>query len=400
MPTDHLRIALQRVRRRLTLAAVLERAAALLVWTFATGIAYAIVTKLAHALPPADRVGLWLMVAAAVSAVVWTLTRRPTLMDAATASDGALGLKERLSSAYLLESRSAEDPMVAALVADAEARAASLDPRKAYPTRWPRRSRGAALTGVLFLAVLLVPQMSWLLKPEQKALRTEEKRQSKKLKQVAKRIERVRHKETEADRKQLARRLKALAKEMKRGELSKVEALKQYRQLTKEAEELHQKLAQQNSLKPTAQALTSLKNALSPGQSAAPLPEGVRQALKDLMNKLDRGQLSPEQQKRLAEALKKAAEALKKAGNAEAAKALSEAAKCLSSGNCSGAAAALSEALSGLEGALSALDAEALSEEALAELMDGRLDLALADDTCPSCGNPSALCTCDNCGFG
>ena len=400
MAPEHLHRSLQRVRRRLILSAVLDRAVALLVWAFAAGTVYAIATKLAHALPSADRVGLWLAVAATVSAVAWTLARRPTLMDAATASDRALGLKERLSSAYVLAPRSEEDPMVAALIVDAEARAASLDPRKACPPRWPRRSRGAALTGVLYLAVLLVPQMSWFLKPEQKALRTEEQRQSKKLKAVAKRIERVRHKETEADRKQLAHRLKALAKEMKRGELSKAEALKQHRQLTKEAEELHQKLAKQNSLKPTADALATLRNALSPDQAGAPLPQGVRQALKGLMKKLDRGQLSPEEQKRLAEALKKAAEALKKAGNAEAARALSEAAKCLSSGNCSGAAEALTEALSGLEGALSALDAEALSAEASAELMDGRLDLALADDICPTCGNPSALCTCDKCGFG
>ena len=400
METDPLTRALSRVRRRLAVSTLVERVVQLVLWAFATGCVYAILAKLVHQLPAPDRVGLTLLGGAVAGAVMWSVLRRPNLMQAAVASDRALGLKERLSSALVLHPEADRDPMVAALVRDAESRAASLDVRHAMPMRWPKRSRGAALAGTCFLALLLVPQLSWFMKPEERALITEEKRQSKKLKELAKRIERVDHRDSEGERKKLAQRLKKLAKEMKRGQLAKAEALKRYRQLTKETEEMHRKVAKANAQKPTSQALADLRNALMPNLPTASLPEGVKMALKDLIDKLKRGELSPGEQKRLAEALKRAAEALKKAGNEAAAKKLAEAAKQLQAGNCSQCAAALGEAMSDLEGALAALDAEELSAEALAELLDGRMDLALADNTCPSCGKPSALCTCENCGFG
>lgn len=400
MPRQSLEDALRRVRRRLAVSAVLDRTAALCTGAFLLSILYAAATKLIPGLPGADSVGFVLVAAAVAVAGTWVAFRRPDLMEAAVCADRALGLKERLSSAYALRTQAERDPMVAALVTDAETRAASLEARAAFPFRWPRRSRGAALAGMCFLGVLLVPQLSWFMKPEQRALRTEEQRQSKKLKTLAKKIERVEHKSSTAERRKLAQRLKSLAKEMKRGELSKADALKRFRQLTKEAEELQRKLAAANTLRPAAEALANLKNAIAPDQSGASLPQSLKQALGELGRRLQRGQLSPADQKRLAEALQRAAEALRQSGQTEAAQSLAEAAKQLQAGNLSGAAAALGEAMLGLENALAGLEADELSAEALAELMDGRLDLALADNTCPDCGNPSALCTCENCGFG
>ena len=229
----------------------------------------------------------------------------------------------------------------------------------------------------------MLPQLSWFMKPQQRAIKTEEVRQAKKLKKLAKHLERLQHKDTEKERRNLAKRLKALAKQMKRGRLSKAEALKRYRQLTKEAEALQRKLAQANTLKQklTTQALENLREALEPQQTGVSTAQGVRSALQHLIRKLRGGQLTPAERRRLAAVLNRAAEALKKAGSPAAAN-------------------ALGQALSSLEGALSELDAGALSDEALAELLDGRMDLALADDICPSCGNPAALCTCDNCEYG
>jgi hypothetical protein len=81
------------------------------------------------------------VVAGVVAGAVWGLARRVPAGDAARLADRAFGLQDRVATALEWGARADRTPLVDALVADATARVASLEPRRIVPRVLPREAR-------------------------------------------------------------------------------------------------------------------------------------------------------------------------------------------------------------------------------------------------------------------
>jgi hypothetical protein len=82
-----------------------------------------------------------LVVAGALGGLVWGLSRRVEAIDAARLADRAFGLADRVTTALECHRRDAQGPMVDALIADAVARAAAVEPRQIVRRIVPREAR-------------------------------------------------------------------------------------------------------------------------------------------------------------------------------------------------------------------------------------------------------------------
>lgn len=108
------------------------------------------------------------------AALVWSLIRRETDLDAAIALDRAAGLKERVSSGLACTGRS--EPFAAAVVADAERVASRLSVRQFIPIRPPRSLLWGGASVIVALGFLwLLPQFDLLRKAEARERRQRER---------------------------------------------------------------------------------------------------------------------------------------------------------------------------------------------------------------------------------
>ncbi len=108
------------------------------------------------------------------AALVWSLIRRETDLDAAIALDRAAGLKERVSSGLACAGRS--EPFAAAVVSDAERVASRLSVRQFIPIRPPRSLWWGGASVIVAIGFLwLFPQFDLLRKAEAKERRQRER---------------------------------------------------------------------------------------------------------------------------------------------------------------------------------------------------------------------------------
>lgn len=107
-------------------------------------------------------IAIWIGLGVSViGASVWFFLTRDSALDAATSLDVAAGLRERVSSALTVDSKS-EDPFASAVVADAERAVAGLTPRRFIPLRWPSSLSLSAAMLVIALLSLLLPEFDLL----------------------------------------------------------------------------------------------------------------------------------------------------------------------------------------------------------------------------------------------
>jgi hypothetical protein len=114
---------------------------------------------------PATGIPVWLPVGAALGGfaayLVWRISRRITLSQAAAQADTRAALRDELKSAYWFVSHSEQSPFIDTQVARAAATAGRLDLRVIVPARPPASLWAVAALGALFAFVSwLVPQMS------------------------------------------------------------------------------------------------------------------------------------------------------------------------------------------------------------------------------------------------
>jgi chemotaxis protein histidine kinase CheA len=166
-------------RRRLTGNVLLHDLSLALL--FAAGV-WALLIVVVRALGLAVPIGLAGGIAAGaavVAGVAATVLRRPTVLQAALALDAAAGLKERLSTALLVQREA--DPFARAAVQDAEKKAASVHVpahiRYSAPGLWPW---SAATVLAALLLGLFMPTLNLLArnKPEEQPTATREQVQA------------------------------------------------------------------------------------------------------------------------------------------------------------------------------------------------------------------------------
>jgi chemotaxis protein histidine kinase CheA len=351
------------------------------------------------------------LVLCALAALCWPL---PDRLLAASA-DRRLGLRDRLGSGLQLARAAAPTGMEQAMVYDALDHAARLRAREAYPFRATRPMKASAVLLCLLAAAQLTPLPPLLLTRTEKEDRAFLREQAAKIEPVAKDLEKraAEAGSTEAD--ELAKQLQKLSQEMRRGRLTKKQALLKMGEMSEKMERTADKLRPQPP-KTAARAAQQLQEAAqrTAAQQAAEMAKQaakqgnkerekqLRQLAKQMeqakstkelkqlaeqlkkqspklgataemmsqladalsaedwdaiskalegLDKLPEG-ASPEELKAMAKALEEMSKALSASDLAALAKALSEASECMGSGNCKGASLTLAEALKALKGKL------------------------------------------------
>ncbi len=383
---------LRGVRRRLAALRLLECVVAALAWAALT----AVLVLAIHKAGWLDDFWPWAaaaLICGIAGGILWAWVSRPTIPDAAVAADERLGLKERLSTALQFLG-GGPSPLVPALAADAEAAARTIDPRQAWPVRAPRQWRMLAVAGAVFVGLYFVPQQSLLISPGRRAVKETMKREGKRLQKIAKDL---RAKATARDlktSKRVAKELEKLAKELARAKMRKKQALLKTGALTRKISEEQKRLAWRNTRQTMRAALSKLGKVPLESKAAKDLARSASQRdleqaaakLKELAKKLQRGDLTPDEQKKLAKDLEKLSAQLAGSPLGAVASSLSDAADALSSGKCRKAAAALQQASQQASAAAKQMADQQTVQSMADEAKMCQQAIAQADQPCPHCG--------------
>jgi len=247
-----------------------------------------------------------LVAAAAACGFVFGWLRRLSDFDVARAAEERLRLKERLSSAVALEPLAARDPLVTALVADAEKHLGPVRPARLFPRRFDRR--GGAFLGMVILlaAAIILPELpafqSQATRQERQALR----RQGEQLVKVATDLQKSRlPQDSKKILLQIALNMKALGKDMTTARVTRKEAMVRLNRIAKQLQLARNELGAPQPTKSLAQASLEMKT----GQAALDQQRALERAKLLDQLKLAKAGLAPPG-KRLTDEQRKALEKL------------------------------------------------------------------------------------------
>ena len=228
--------------------------------------------------------------------------------------------------------------LVPALVGDASMRAAALDPRRVYPLKFDRRAQILTALCLAFTGTLFLPDNPILMNVQQKKERAAIIKEGENLIAVSKEI-RQQEKPKEEEVKALNAKLDKLGKKMARGRMTKRAALTEIGELKKKLED---------SSKPGNQgksgSMPQIPEALKQTPLQSEVGRKVQQDLQEnkfdeaakeldkLADRLDKGQVGPQEKKDIANDLNKVANDLESRGgqaNKDAAQQLKDAANQL-----------------------------------------------------------------------
>jgi hypothetical protein len=187
--------------------------------------------------PLAVTVGVCTVLGALVAAV-WPISSEAL----AQSIDRRAHLKDALGTAIWSSSKSSDQ--AEALQRQAEARLEGVTPRKVFPNRFSRW-HGAGVAGLLLAsAVFLLGNTGILDSEAEKAEKEALEAKAVEIERIAEPIRRRGEEASPAERR-LAEEMEALAREMERGRLTEAEAMRRTNQLTREAEELLERNAEE-----------------------------------------------------------------------------------------------------------------------------------------------------------
>ena len=263
-------------------------------------------------------------------------------------TDEILGLKERLSSAYAFavprSTPLAASGLVPSLVEDAANHSQTLEPKKIYPLQFDRTHRVLLTCAAIFAITLFMPNVPWLLAAEERADRKTIQAQGKELETVAKEVKKEAEKKPDTSARRQAQKLESLGNKMQRGRMGRKEALTALGELKKDLEksakndganqdnaaanEQMQAAMEQIATQPMdSEAGKQIQDKLKKGDAEAAAKE-----MEKLADKIDKGEMSADEQKKAADDLNKMAKSLKEKGgeqNQKMAQQLEQAAKSL-----------------------------------------------------------------------
>jgi hypothetical protein len=293
--------------------------------------------------------------------------------DAALEADRSLGLDERLSSAlafthpdivrrahrvqsgtgpvarlkalllprmaYDTTVRSETTQLVPALVHDAAARSAQLDPKQLYPNKLNRTYWILIVLSLLWLAFALMPNFQLFRSADEKRTAATLQTQGKELVAIAKEVRKEDKAQEETEKKRLAKRLEKLGHKMQQGRMTKRDALVQLGQLKKDLEKAAKNDSESNSsgMQDALKALANQQMETAEGQK---IQEAVKngdmkkaaQEMEKLADKIEKGEMTPQEQQKAANDMQKAADALRQQADQQSqqmAQQLEQAAKAL-----------------------------------------------------------------------
>jgi hypothetical protein len=233
--------------------------------------------------------------------------------------------------------------LVPSLVEEAASQSQSLQPKKIYPLAFDRTHRVLALCAAIFALTLFMPNVPWLLADEEQAARKAIALQGKELVEVAKEVKKEEEKKPDTKAAREAKKLEALGQKMLRGRMGKKEALTSLGELKKDLEKAAKTNSQNSDAASNQQMQAALEQmAEQPMDSEAgkqiqdKLKKGDAEAaakeMEKLADKIEKGDMSAEEQKKAADDMNRMAKELKKQGgakNEEMAQQLEQAAKAL-----------------------------------------------------------------------
>jgi hypothetical protein len=154
---DPLELILKRLRRRLTLFRWFEGISRALLWGAIAACLWLFVTRLFPSLGDSRPVAAFFLALAVIGGTIHTWLKRPSMLHAALEADEVLGLQERLTSS--LELADAEGEMVEALHRDARDHVGRLDMARDFPFRAPVSMKWLLVPFVLYLiGFLFLPE--------------------------------------------------------------------------------------------------------------------------------------------------------------------------------------------------------------------------------------------------
>ncbi|MDX9973014.1 MAG: hypothetical protein RBU21_08495 [FCB group bacterium] len=400
---DTLSVVLRRIRRRMAFQQWLAFNVEALMMSLTLCVAICMLTRLFPSVLDPTYIYVACVALGVLAATGWAVYRRPKLLDAALEADKRLGLQERLSSSLSLEG--VEGPMVEAVHADARGRLAQVDAAKAFPYYPPRAARWLAVPVLAFAAASFVPELD-LFGLQQKQVEAKAKLetrrvQAERIKELAKPIREAASTYGAGDMADMPKALEQLADQLQSGEITEKQALAKVSSLSEDLQKRQENLKQNM---PTPQLLDNLAEYGAARDAAKSIQKGeFGQAAKEmqkLAEKMKKGELSPEEKKKLSEGMKKLADSLKSGkmgANPELAKALEKAAESME--GASGDMAGMEEALNDLENVeLSMKDLASAMEQlqklnvAQAQMMKWKQGQLGPSKFCRNCGKALKPC--------
>lgn len=265
---------------------------------------------------------------AVVAGLVWLVLTRKQISEgyAARRIDGAFGLQERISTAISV-ARSSDEPMAPALAADAERHAERIDAAR-FRFRPPRELKLLPAPMLALAVVLLfVPQMDVLGREKRETERRIEREEREEVRKQAKHLGiKARHFQNRVKEKKqtklnkLALQMQKLANDLAKAPNTKKKAMIKMSKLTNEIDKQRKRIARAqkfNALKldktgklrdktgkldKAKASMKKLIDALQKGKL-----DDAADALAELAKKLQSGEISPEEAKKLGDALKELA---------------------------------------------------------------------------------------------
>mgnify|MGYP001222533323 CR=1 FL=1 len=249
--------------------------------------------------------------------VTWRKTA--SQLSAAIEVDRRFGLKERLSSALMLEDGIAKTSVGQALLNDAADQADIIDVRDEFRYQPTARAFLPIIPVLLLFGIMMIPnaeKKAGASEPE----RTDAKQVEIAIKELKKQIEQKRKERIAKGLKDADGKVEALEKKFDKlideKETGKKDALIKLNDIKKQIAERQRELGSSKELKESLNKLKDagegpakeLADAMSKGKMA-----DAKKAVKDLVKKLKAGELSEIEKKKLAKDLKKMADELKKA---------------------------------------------------------------------------------------
>ncbi len=251
---------------------------------------------------------------------VLTWRSRPSQLSTAVEVDQRFGLKERLSSAISLNPGDAETPAGQSLLRDAQDRAEGIDIADQFSVK-PKWTALLPLAPMLLMAALIfIPdakQQAVAVEPgdgfDRKQLEVEVKEFKKQVDEKRKQLDAMGLKDASEKLDSLGKKIDKLLDDK---DIDRKEALIKLNDIKKQIEDEKNKLGDREELKKQLNKLQELEQGPAKDLSKA-LKDGdfekAKKAAQELADKLAKGELKPEEVKKLAENLEKMAEQIKEA---------------------------------------------------------------------------------------
>ncbi|MGZ3383873.1 MAG: hypothetical protein ACXWNF_02930 [Isosphaeraceae bacterium] len=316
-----------RVFRRLRL----QRFVSSLVWVLAIALLLVAVVlgvskALNHALPGPEWAPFAIAcgVGALIAALIAIFTG-PSRLDAAVAIDHAFHLNERVSTALTLPSDLRETSAGHALLADARKKLAELDVTSAFGPKLPRRAWVVLIPASLAVSMLFVP--AWIqrtvqakteTKVDTKALAKQSEALSKKISSQRQAIDKDKFPEAEKLLAQIEKKAEDLAKAPP---AQKDRLLVEMNKLTDALKERKKQLGSPDQVNRQLQQLKEMGQNGPADQFSKELAKGdfkkAAEQLKELQQKLEKGEMTQAEKKALQEQLAEMTKKLKEVANLE-----------------------------------------------------------------------------------